>query len=96
MYYEGKCIDQNLAEAAKWFQKTAERGFADGQKAFGALSFNGEGVPRDRVRACMWVILAASQKNQEAQRMLNLMTAELKPNELKAAQELAKNWKPTR
>jgi hypothetical protein len=96
MYYEGGCIGQNYAEAAKWLQKAAERGLPDAQKLMGSLYYNGDGVARDRVRACMWIILAASRKNEEAQRMLGLMGAELTPDEINAAQEQAKNWKPVR
>jgi hypothetical protein len=96
VYYEGKCVSQNYSEAARWFQKAADRGWPAAQRALGVMHFNGEGMSRDRVRACMWMILAASQGNAGAQRTLRLFAAELTRDEVKQAQELARNWRPSR
>ena len=96
LFFEGKCVSRDFAEAARWFQKAAAKGLADAQMAFGALCFNGQGVSRDRVLGCMWTLLAVAGGSEEARAASRLMRAELKPDELKAAQEKAAAWKPAR
>ena len=58
------------------------------------MCFNGEGVARDRVTACMWMILAASRGNAQANNLLRLMGSELTHDELSMAREKARDWKP--
>jgi len=94
MYRSGECMGQNLGEAARWLKMAAERGFADAQRVFGKMCFNGEGVTSDRVTACMWMILAASKGDAEAKNFLRLMSSELTQDELSMAREKAGNWKP--
>ncbi|MHC1728983.1 MAG: tetratricopeptide repeat protein [Syntrophobacteraceae bacterium] len=96
MYYDGTCTARMPSEAVRLVRKAAEKEIPDAQKLFGDMCLNGEGVPRDRVTACMWTILAASRGQPEANNILRYMASELTPGELKAAQEKAKNWKPNR
>jgi hypothetical protein len=94
MYYNGgECMGQDLGEAAKWLKTAAERGLADAQRVYGKMCFNGEGVTRDRVTACMWMILASSRGSGEAKSLLKFMTSELTQDELSMAREKARNWK---
>jgi hypothetical protein len=54
MYYNGKGVPQDYAEAARWYRKAADQGNADAQNNLGVMYGNGQGVPQDYVRAHMW------------------------------------------
>jgi TPR repeat protein len=57
----------NDAEAAKWYRKAAEQGFAPAQANLGRLYYLGVGVPRNLVEAASWRRKAAEQGYAEAQ-----------------------------
>jgi hypothetical protein len=44
MYLNGKGVAQDDAEAAQWYRKAAEQGFADAQNMLGWMYQNGQGV----------------------------------------------------
>ena len=60
-YYNGDGVRKDLAEAAKWFRKAAEQGFAPAQSDLGRSYHNGEGVPQDFAEAVKWYRKAADQ-----------------------------------
>ncbi len=92
MYHDGRCTGKNPGEAARWLGKAAESGVAAAQSLYGNLYFNGDGVPMDRVTACMWTILASSRGDREAAKVLRFLSAELTEAELDKARERAENW----
>ncbi|HUZ06971.1 MAG TPA: tetratricopeptide repeat protein, partial [Candidatus Paceibacterota bacterium] len=49
------------AEAAAWYLKAAEQGFAPAQCNIGTFYNNGSGVPEDEERACYWFRKALEQ-----------------------------------
>eukprot|EP00729_Bicosta_minor_P001971 gene1971-biopygen6029 len=55
MYYNGKGVEQDHVEAAKWYRKSAEAGNADAQFNLGTMYDNGEGVEQDHVEAVKWL-----------------------------------------
>lgn len=66
MYDEGAGMEQDLAEAAKWYRKAAEQGFMDAQTNLGIMYYHGQGVERDLAEAARWFRKAASQGDSEA------------------------------
>ena len=54
-------------EAAKWFRKAAEQGYADGEFSLGTLYSRGQGVPLDYAEATKWLKKAAEQGHGMAQ-----------------------------
>ena len=60
MYYDGRGVPQDDAEAVKWYRKATEQGYAKAQNNLGLMYYNGEGVSQDYVQAHMWYNLAAS------------------------------------
>jgi TPR repeat protein len=72
MYFNGRGVQQDAAEAVKWIIKAAEQGDVDAQYMLG-VSYYGliEGVPEDRVEAKKWLRKAAAQGCAEAQEFLN-------------------------
>ena len=67
MFYLGKGVAQNYAEAAKWLQKGAERGLADSQYKLAVMYSTGEGVPKDLGLALRWYRASAEQGDAGAQ-----------------------------
>lgn len=62
LYNEG-----HEAEAAKWFLKAAEQGYAEAQYEIGTLYNIGQGVPEDEEKAYVWLKKAATQGLPDAQ-----------------------------
>ena len=73
MYYDGKGVPENDAEAVKWFQLAAEKGHPMAQFNLGAAYEYGSGVPQDIEQALRWYRQAAQQGQPEAQVNLGRM-----------------------
>jgi TPR repeat protein len=54
MYGKGWGVPQDYAEAAKWYRRAAEQGYAKAQYNLGVMYYNGEGVPQDYAEAVKW------------------------------------------
>ena len=74
--------------------KAAEQGDAGGQFNLGLMYGKGQGVPRDYIEAYMWFSLAAAQMGDAAARNLDLLEKRMTPEQIAAAQELTRNWRP--
>eukprot|EP00729_Bicosta_minor_P011824 gene11824-biopygen25110 len=75
LYLNGKGVEQDHVEAAKWFQKAAEAGNAMAQFNLGILYHTGKGVEQDHVEAAKWYRKAAKAGLTEAQHNLGIMHA---------------------
>ena len=73
MYAEGRGVEKNDKEAAKWFQKAAEQGDADAQYELGRLYAKGKGVEKNDKEAAKWFRKAAEQGRAKAQWELGQM-----------------------
>ena len=60
MYDNGLGVPQDYTNAAIWFLRAAERGYANSQLRLGALYFLGRVGPADLVQAYKWISLALS------------------------------------
>ena len=88
-YFLGKDLPKDYAEAAKWYRKAADRGYAPAQVMLGALLENGQGVTKDEVEAVKWFRKAADQGQSVAQVNLGLLLHEgagVAQNDVEAAQ----------
>jgi hypothetical protein len=54
-------------KALEWFKKAAEQGNANAQYNVGVMFQDGQGVPKDLIKAKEWIIKAANQGFEEAQ-----------------------------
>ena len=52
MYYSGKGVEEDTAQAAYWFGCAAENNDATAQYSLACLYFNGEGIERNIAKAC--------------------------------------------
>jgi hypothetical protein len=66
-YYLGRGIAQDYAQAAVWWKKAAEQGYADAQNNLGVLYNSGKGVPQSYSEAYFWENLAAARANGSMQ-----------------------------
>ena len=57
-------------QAASWYRKAAEQGYANAQSALGIFYAKGEGLAKDSVQAVLWFRKAAEQGNAIAQSAL--------------------------
>ena len=51
MYFHGKGVPQDYAEAVKWFRLAADQGDAGAQSILGVMYDEGHGVPQDYAEA---------------------------------------------
>ena len=70
LYLDGKGVSQSYSETLKWFQASAEQGYALSQNALANMYFFGRGVPADQKKATDWWFLAAEQGISESQNNL--------------------------
>ena len=75
MYYNGQGVEQDYAEAAKWWRKAADQGDEAGQYNLGLMYYNGQGVEQDYAEAVKWYSKAADQGYAGAQNNLGVCYA---------------------
>lgn len=72
-YRLGDGVDQDFAEAVRWFQLAADQGVAQAQCNLGGMFYEGSGVPHDFAKATHWNRLAAEQGHARAEFNLGAM-----------------------
>jgi TPR repeat protein len=73
MYFEGKGVPQDYAEAAKWFKKAGEQGEATAQCNLGIMNYKGVGMPQNHTEAMYWLQKSAYLGLAKSQAMLGVM-----------------------
>lgn len=76
MYWEGRGVPQDLAEAAQWMKQGAERGYAEAQYNLALDYERGFGVQKDESLAAQWYLRAVGQGHREAKWFLAHMYAD--------------------
>jgi uncharacterized protein len=77
MYYVGRGgVEQNFAEAARWYEKLAKNGDPRAQTSLGLMYARGYGVAKNMETARRWWSFAASQNDPGAQYNLGVIFAE--------------------
>jgi TPR repeat protein len=87
---------RDYATAVRLIRPLAEQGNANAQYNLGVFYDNGLGVPQDRVRAYMWLNLAAMQGRESAATVRDLTARLMTPAQIAEAQKLAREWKATK
>jgi hypothetical protein len=67
MYYHGKGVPQDYAEAARWYRRAAEQGNVKAEYGLGYMYSQRQGLPRDYTEAANWYRKAAEQGDTKAQ-----------------------------
>ena len=73
---DGKGVQQNDAEAVKWYRRAADQGHAEAQYNLGVMYDDGQGVQQDYAEAVKWYRRAAEQGHAKAQFNLGNMYRE--------------------
>jgi uncharacterized protein len=99
MYDLGDGVPQDYAEAAFWYRKAADQGYAWAQQNLGFEYGNGQGLPQDYILAHMWSNLAAAdaadaETRDQAARNRDLDATKMTPDQIAEAQKMAREWKP--
>jgi hypothetical protein len=70
MYFEGKGVTQDYAEALRWYRKAAEQGHIKAQFCLGEMYLRGQGTTEDQAEARQWIQKAAKQNDEKAEAAL--------------------------
>ena len=92
MYYEGKGVSKNYAEAVNWYRKAAEQGNAEAKANLGYIYRDGIGVVKNYNEALKWFISSAEQGNPDPQIPLSLGYIYFKGGNNISNSEKAKYW----
>ncbi len=87
---EGRRVD--LAAAARWYRRAADLGEPIAQLNLGEMYLLGLGVPRDSVRAHLFLTLAARQGRAWARDRLDALARGMTADQLDLARVLLRNW----
>ena len=88
---EGRGVVQDYKAAFHWIEQPAKRGYSPAQYALGELYRYGTGIPMDKAQAYLWFNLAAAQGVEKAAKARDSLVWQLKPDQLTAMQEAARN-----
>jgi uncharacterized protein len=94
MYERGLSVPQDYAEAARWYRRAADQGFASAQWTLSSMYATGSGVPKDYVQAHMWCNVSAAQGFEPATYCRADLERAMTPEQVAEAQKLARDWKP--
>ena len=72
LYEKGEGVPQDLAAAARWYARAADRGFPAAAFRLGLLLDTGQGVPQDRAGALRLYLAAAQKGHLAAMRAIGL------------------------
>ena len=89
MYDEGKSVEQDSKEAAKWFREAASQGQKRAQFKLGFMYSTGRGVERNDVEAVTWLNLAAAQGYVYAAQLRDVVVQAMTSEEVSEAQRRA-------
>ena len=90
MYGEGRGVPKDDVQAALWYRRAAEQGYADAQYSLGLMYGVGEGVPKDEVQAYVWMNLAAAQGHESAREIRAGLSGHMSRAEIAEAQKLSR------
>ncbi len=92
---QGSDFPQNGAAGFKWYRKAAEQGFDVAQYMLGQMYRDGQGVPKDKVSAYMWFLLAEHTGNElknGSKEAKDRLSAKMKIEQIAEAQRRASEW----
>lgn len=99
LHHKGKGVSRDLGEAVKLYGQAADQGLPEAQFRLGIMYALGEGVQQDYVVAHAWLDLAAASSPDGAIRnraieSRDILAGKMAPEQISAAKELAREWKP--
>ena len=104
MYFLGRGVSQNYAEALNWCTLAADQGNAKAQNTIGRMYDTGRGLEQNFTRAYMWYALAVEQANRlqpnmnvgrfarDARAARDSVARRMTPEQIAEAQDFAREW----
>ncbi|HTP95460.1 MAG TPA: tetratricopeptide repeat protein [Burkholderiales bacterium] len=92
MYLEGQGVARDPSKAAFWLERAAGRGHIQAQYNLGEMYHDGNGVPKDGMLSYYWMSLAAAQGDENAEKYVKTLEAELPPGQIEQAKAKAREW----
>ena len=89
MYYIGKDVPQNYAEALKWYKKAAEQEHPVAQFGLGVMYSEGEGVPQNYIEGYVWLSVASAKGIKDAKQHLSFIGSKMTPEQIAEAKKKA-------
>ena len=86
LYAEGRGVETDFSEAAKWFHRAADQGNANAQYALGIIYSGGHMGPVDLAEGYVWFCIAAKSGVEIANEDCDILAGDLTSEELDAAQ----------
>jgi len=95
MFEQGQGMPVNQAEAAEWYRRAADQGYAEAQHKLGMQYAEGRGVLRDYALAYMWLSLSGNAAEANAYVDRAAVIKRMSEKQVKTAEQLVRSWKPT-
>ncbi|OGW23487.1 MAG: hypothetical protein A3K09_05680 [Nitrospinae bacterium RIFCSPLOWO2_12_FULL_47_7] len=95
MYTNGQGVQQDHAEAVRWFLMAAMQGYVNAQRNLGAMYTMGRGVRQDYVQGYFWSELSAAQGDRESALLRDTLVREMTNGQIVEAKKLVREWKPS-
>ncbi len=95
LYFNGKGIDRDYTEAAKWYLRAAAQGNISSQARLITQYFYGIGVAQDSSEAYFWllVFLKSNTQNGGFEAESSRLEKELSAVQIESARKRAADWK---
>ena len=90
MFYNGDGVNQNYAEAMKWYRFGAEQAYAAAQHNLGILYEYGLGVMQDNISAHKWYNIASANGYKKSSEWRDEIAAKMTATDISKAQAMAK------
>jgi hypothetical protein len=94
LYLSGEGVAADPAKAASLSKAAADQGLPNAQVDICALYYQGVGVPKDLVQAYLYATLAARQGDDDGKNILELLTEDMKPDQVAKGDAAVQAWKP--
>ena len=92
MYDYGEGVEQNAAEAVRWYRLAAEQDHAGAQNNLAPKYHAGDGVDQDLLLSYMWSNISLAMGREEAQVNLDIVAEQLSADQIADAESQALEW----
>ncbi|MDI3324790.1 SEL1-like repeat protein [Pontibacterium granulatum] len=96
IYLNGRGVSPEEAWGVHWLMRSAKQGHGPAQLATGVAFATGMGVVQDLGEASMWLRLAQSNNQPQAQALLNRLHTKMSADEIAQADARFNRWSPQR
>ncbi|HSS66471.1 MAG TPA: tetratricopeptide repeat protein [Gammaproteobacteria bacterium] len=89
MYGLGLGVQQDYAEAVRWYRRAARSGDARSQSNLGFMYGTGRGVPQDYIQAYAWYNVASASGEDTARYNRDALAGRMSAGQIEKAQKLS-------